>query len=321
MKGFVKSAVKNMVNSLISCLSKGLWGVKLLNRIYENATSIKLINFIWGSTPRPKFDFTWSIKLLNGNVVKVPVKAADKKSWEFALSYKWSDKSLTIAESALHDYYDKHYCFIDIGANLGLRTLYPLSVKRPVILFEPNGGLKKFTQEVYVLNEFSGYAFENICLSEQNGEINFYISPSSYMSSIYKENAEMDKEEGKVKVEIVKTTTLDSYLEHKLQIKPKIIKIDTEGNEYSILKGALNTIQKHQPAIIVEILPQTKNGVELYNLLKDFGYICFALSDEGNVSSIYEIKMHTALDFSKVNNFLFVNDAKLSALISDLITT
>jgi len=320
MQGFVKTAGKNMVSSLISNLSKGALGVKLLNRVYENATSVKLINFIWGNTPRPKFDLTWSIKLLNENVVKVPVKAADKKSWEFALSYKWSDKSLTIAESVLHDYYDKHCHFIDIGANLGLRTLYPLSVKRPVILFEPNEGLKKFTQEVYALNEFSGYTFESVCLSDQNGEISFYISPSSYMSSIYKENAEMDKEEGAVKVKTVKTTTLDSYLEMKPDITPKIIKIDTEGNEYSILKGALKTIQKHQPAIIVEILPQTKNGVELYNLLKDFGYICFALSDEGNVSSIYEIKTHKVMNFSKVNNFLFVNDDKLSTLISDSIT-
>lgn len=317
MMFFFKFLIKYIFGAIVRIASNSKLGIKVLNCIYENSKSVKLINFLWGSIPRPSFDFVWIIRLLNDKKVKVPVKSLDKKSWEFALSYKWSDKSLTIAEKIIHDYYDKGYYFIDIGANLGLRTIYPLSLSRPVVLFEPNQTLKNFTEEVYSLNNYGGYLFENICLSDRNGEIDFYISPSSYMSSIYKENAEMDKEKGNVKVEKVRTVTLDTYLDLHTDIIPKILKIDTEGNEFSIIKGALKTIENYMPSIIVEILPHTKNGNELYNTLKSLNYTCFALSDVGNVPSFYQIKMESDLNFDIVNNFLFVNDAELIKKISN----
>jgi precorrin-6B methylase 2 len=41
-------------------------------------------------------------------------------------------------------------------------------------------------------------------------------------------------------------TMLDSY-----RLKPGVVKIDTEGNEYSVLQGALETL-KNGPRIVLE---------------------------------------------------------------------
>ena len=47
------------------------------------------------------------------------------------------------------------------------------------------------------------------------------------------------------------------------------IKIDVEGMEYEVLLGALETIDKYKPAIMIEV---EKNGEEIRKLLRDFGY-------------------------------------------------
>jgi len=49
----------------------------------------------------------------------------------------------------------------------------------------------------------------------------------------------------------VNTTTLDKFFFDK-DISVDFIKIDTEGYEYFILKGAINTIKKYKPTIQLE---------------------------------------------------------------------
>ncbi len=63
----------------------------------------------------------------------------------------------------------------------------------------------------------------------------------------------------------VKTTKIDS-----LNLKPNIIKIDTEGSEYEILLTSKKTIKKNKPLIIVEY--NHNNFNKILNLMKKFGY-------------------------------------------------
>ena len=59
------------------------------------------------------------------------------------------------------------------------------------------------------------------------------------------------------------------------KINPKLIKCDVEGNEPNIIEGGLNTIIKHKPIIICEVLVD-KRGSQLEKLLSktyDFYYI------------------------------------------------
>lgn len=68
-------------------------------------------------------------------------------------------------------------------------------------------------------------------------------------------------------------------------IAPDCIKIDTEGCEYKILKGAIDTIQAHKPTLFMEVHPNFLkfHGNTIYDILalfNDINYI--ALDLEGN---------------------------------------
>jgi FkbM family methyltransferase len=50
--------------------------------------------------------------------------------------------------------------------------------------------------------------------------------------------------------------TLDEFCDSR-ELKPELIKIDTEGAELNILKGAIEVLRRHKPTIILSVHPRT----------------------------------------------------------------
>ncbi len=80
----------------------------------------------------------------------------------------------------------------------------------------------------------------------------------------------------------LKTNTLDNLFLNK---KIDLIKIDTEGSEYDILKGGIETIKKYKPKILLECCESNLNQFgyserDLYNLIEILNYEVF-WSDNG----------------------------------------
>jgi hypothetical protein len=84
------------------------------------------------------------------------------------------------------------------------------------------------------------------------------------------------------------------------------MKIDVEGSELAVITGAIGTIRKFKPTIIIELLrkwmkPFGHAPQDVVNLLANEGYICFEI----DISSLNEIQ--TITEFTIPNNFIFVH--------------
>ena len=55
-----------------------------------------------------------------------------------------------------------------------------------------------------------------------------------------------------------------------------LIMIDTEGYELNVLKGAVNTIKKYKPVLVLEFHTTNKNRVN--NLTQKYGYYLYELT-------------------------------------------
>ena len=231
--------------------------LRVFNEIYERGSDSFQDLFVRAACvtnhPPPRC-FEWQVRLQNGHTFSVPVRAGDLRGWEFALAYQWADRSLRSTESELLNRLPLTGRLFDVGANMGLRSLYALSQGRPVTMFEPNAELRGFTEELMVLNGTRDWVLENVCVGAERGSVRFYISSSSYLSSLDRDHA---GQEGGVRVVDVPMTTIDDYVaEAPDQRSFAVMKVDVEGAEIEVLKGAQRSIDSFRPALLIESFPR-----------------------------------------------------------------
>ena len=146
---------------------------------------------------------------------------------------------------------------LDIGAHKGgyLYFMQKLVGKLGQIhAFEPQSFLYEYLMKMKPIMNWINVTINNIALSDNNATVTLFI-PSNVTGEKSSPSATIfDQHKLGVisKTETVVTTTLDNYCE-RFQIKPHLLKIDVEGNELKVFNGAVNTLKKYKPKIIVEI--------------------------------------------------------------------
>lgn len=98
---------------------------------------------------------------------------------------------------------------------------------------------------------------------------------------------------------------LDEYVNENKIEKIDFIKIDVEGAEYLVLKGAENVLKKYSPVIMLELYEfHTKcfgySPEELINYLGDLGYRLYEI-DEKEFGSVKKVNL-----FRNTNNYNFL---------------
>lgn len=157
---------------------------------------------------------------------------------------------------------------VDIGCHKGeiLDEIIKRAKHGKHIAFEPIPDFYKLLNNKYSKNKnVTIYPF---ALADYNGTSSFnYVKNAPAYSGIKKRKYETASPE--IKEITVETITLDS-----LNITDKIdlIKIDVEGGEYHVLKGAVNTIRKNKPMIIFEF---GKGASDYYNVTPTMVYDFF----------------------------------------------
>ncbi len=176
-------------------------------------------------------------------------------------------------------------CVLDVGAHIGLVSL-PLSQaiaeNGKVYAFEPATG-----NQTYLIEHLNSNHIDNVeVITDLVGEnpmesVEFFESShDSGMNTI----APVGSQHGYNPTQ-KHQITLDGFCNDR-NLSPQVIKIDTEGAEVKILKGALDTIRLHKPTIFLSVHPRHiielgSTVEELEKLLEDLNYKVTDL--EGNV--------------------------------------
>ena len=159
---------------------------------------------------------------------------------------------------------------LDIGANLGNHTLYWSKYLQPekIVAFEPfpendkvlrlnleeNGLTGTVTAETLAVGASQGYVSVSEIDPGNLGGTAFKLTDLSASSGAYQP---------------ARMTSVDLYAgQHNLAVD--VMKIDTEGFELAVLKGAEKTLQKDRPALWIEVSGGTHAAVREY--LQSLGY-------------------------------------------------
>jgi FkbM family methyltransferase len=201
----------------------------------------------------------------------------------------------------------------DIGAHKAgylYFFLEQLGTTGKVYAFEPQSVLYKYLSKLKQLFAWDNVTLESAAVSDMPGTALLCIPfnngrHSSPCATIIESNMFFNyqlKEE-------VKTIPLDEYCKH-LNIVPDFIKVDVEGNESSVFRGAEKILRKYRPKILFESEARfvgEENVMETFDFLQHLGYKGnFIMNDAIHPIGDFDISYHQDLSAkSYCNNFIF----------------
>lgn len=187
---------------------------------------------------------------------------------------------------------------LDIGAHSGLFSMLAKYNKTTTWhLFEPDPFNVSNLKDNIEVNEIKNATVYEEALSDYVGECILNICTNHRgLNTIGKNPVRLESPDGKydhipseIKIEknlietlLVKVNTIDNLFSN---TKIDLIKIDTEGSEYDIINGGIETIKKYKPKILLEYnggnIGQCGHDLQKLNILiEQIGYVPF-WSDNG----------------------------------------
>jgi FkbM family methyltransferase len=209
-----------------------------------------------------------------------PVTRVKFKDSEFDVS----TDDITILPSMLNGNYEdylievyktllsKNDTIIDVGANIGILSIIGAKIvgeKGKVFAFEPVPENYDSLVNNIKLNRLSNINAVKKAVGEKKGKLEIYLAKNSIgtHSFIEKENHVIAAKE------VVQVISLDNYLKDEKSID--VLKVDVEGFEPYVFRGATKTLQKTKYLLFEYNREDTEEnyGIDNYiNLLKDFNF-------------------------------------------------
>lgn len=165
--------------------------------------------------------------------------------------------------------------FVDVGANLGYYTLIACKQGKTTVAVEPQLHNLTCLYANLLANDFdNSVEIFPLALAETPGILTLY-GASGPSASLVKDWAGYSSKFG----QLVATSTLDNILGGRFDGRRLLIKIDVEGAEFGVLKGATTTLARQpKPAWLVEICLNeyhptgNQDFVETFEIFWSHGY-------------------------------------------------
>jgi FkbM family methyltransferase len=194
--------------------------------------------------------------------------------WGLGLSLLGHDDEIKQTYAAIIDSVYRPAMFLDVGTNYGTHSVLFLAHGIPTISFEPNPICLPQFQAMCDLNRLKP-RWEPVAIGNDNREIELAYDEAAPWSGSVSQDAAV-KASLSAKKKIVMLKKLDDYLTDIVD-GSVLLKIDVEGFESEVIRGATQLIVQHKPRIIFETHKSDPKRPAVFNLLSDFGYVIHML--------------------------------------------
>ena len=204
--------------------------------------------------------------------------------------------------------------FLDVGAHFGFFSLlggYLVGPNGKVISLEPTPSTySQLEKNITAYNDNTNVTIRNHAAHSENRELVFYdhgVKNSAYNSPVGMSGMSRTCGARLVTHKIsVQARKIDDVVAEEELRKVDLIKIDAESSEMEVLKGMSKTLEKHSPALILEVGDFQIEGVpttnEIIRYLLNLGYAVFGVRNG-------EISPHVVQDNYEYGNLLFIKNS------------
>ena len=170
----------------------------------------------------------------------------------------------------LKDFLRSGDCGFDVGANIGALSVAMSRMAGKhgqVHAFEPNPKtLEKLRQNLRINQTRNVHVVPKAAWRQTGKNLSFYCDPSGRGAA-----SSLKQWQGHVGQVDVKTETLDEYA-NECKVVPDVVKIDVEGSEFEVLRGARNLLTRRKPVLVLEYFPKPASADDALDFLADLGY-------------------------------------------------
>lgn len=171
--------------------------------------------------------------------------------------------------------------FVDAGACYGIYTLAASKIVGPagsVFTFEPAPRAFRILQKNIRLNSLPNVIAYPLALTANNGKALLYRHPNVGCDSLGKDDSFTGTSE------MIATKSLDTVLREVSVSSVDVIKIDVQGAEEWVLRGAAQLLASSHPVVIFEVYPPCTAPLRLsphgaWDFLSSLGYEFFVMDD------------------------------------------
>lgn len=227
-------------------------------------------------------------KYPNGEIVYVSDATVEKTSNSFNINDGiFEPDSVKYFFSLVEMLTNNHAVILDIGAQSGLYSLYAKFLPNCYFVsFEPFKETYDLLLENCKLNSITNIQPFNIALGAENTIKQFQISDHNGLHTFGENPTRFTP----IKQIPIQVHTLDTFFSDSIPID--FIKIDTEGWEYYVLKGAEMLIQKWKPHIFMEVNCENMAQCSIeyhkfFEYLKSLHYYPIKMLDRENIHFAY----------------------------------
>ena len=179
---------------------------------------------------------------------------------------------------------------LDVGAHHGLYTLLASKKVGPqghVIAFEPSPRELRRLQWNLFLNRCRNVRVVPSALGSGEGTAELFVCLGRETGCNSLRPPAVSEPVRKIQVWV---TTLDHYLQRTGMSKVDFMKLDVEGAELEVLKGASGLLSSSRPLILCELAdvrtePWGYSSVEIYDFLQSHGYRWFSITLQGKLQA------------------------------------
>ncbi|PYT11932.1 MAG: hypothetical protein DMG59_25025 [Acidobacteria bacterium] len=171
--------------------------------------------------------------------------------------------------------------FLDVGAHIGyfsMKAARRVGKAGRVLAFEPNPETLKLLRDNATANNAQNVIVEPIACTDREQTLTLYAAPTinTGASSLARQNADISVEEAP-RPYSVRGRPIDDVVRELNLTRVDAIKIDVEGAEVYVLRGAMDTMRRFHPKLVVEVVPQQLAGFQttvddLTSLIRAAGY-------------------------------------------------
>ncbi len=249
-------------------------------------------------------DFTFTARSQTGSLLTHNI--SDSQAYRFSIHgyHEWRNLAIAIALCRPAD------SIVEIGAHIGTETIGFSDIvgsSGKVYAFEPLQANLDSLKNTLNNSQYKNTVISPVAVGDKLGKVRF-VPP------LPKEPSGLSHIVGKNEHPVADTIEVDCVTLDSLSNsigQAKVIFIDAEGADLSILKGGKNYISSHKPAIVIECYPRFLERAgfsvnDLYSTIRILGYSVFEISRFG-LKQIISVET-----YKKVSNWLCIHSSKLS---------